>query len=400
MSQSLPPLWQQRLQRQQQSWREQLRWRQCSTYSGAQQPRYELDGQLRRNFASNDYLGLANHPALKRALIEGAERFGVGSGAAHLLGGHRSSHAALEQRIAEWTGRPAALLFSTGYMANLAVASAFTQRGDFLLQDKLNHASMIDGARLSQAQLKRYPHGDAEAARRQLDACGEASTEESDNSLALLMTDGIFSMDGDIAPLPELAQHCRDTQTLLMVDDAHGLGVLGDNGGGCIEHFGLSSQDVPILMGTLGKALGGFGAFVAGDETTIEQLRQFGRSYLFTTAAPPAVAHALITAIDIAQSEGQRRQQLAQHIQHFQTRAQALKLPVLPSSTPIQPLLLGDEQRTLDVAQALRKKGFDLGAIRPPTVAQGQCRLRITLRADHQPEDIDALVKALASALQ
>ncbi|EDY85718.1 8-amino-7-oxononanoate synthase [gamma proteobacterium HTCC5015] len=387
----IPPAWQRRLDQVQNTLREQLRWRLCDTYPGAQQPRYKHGGQWRINFASNDYLGLANHPILKRALAEGVERFGVGAGAAHLLGGHRSAHQALEQRIAQWTKRPAALLFSTGYMANLAIATAFTQKGDCLVQDKLNHASMIDGARLSQATLKRYPHADAEAARRQIDSHSEG--------LTLLMSDGVFSMDGDIAPLPELARHCRETQALLMVDDAHGLGVLGANGGGCIDHFRLSTRDVPILMGTLGKALGGFGAFVAGEEAIIEQLRQFGRSYLFTTATPPAVAHALISAIDLVQNEPQRRAQLHQVIEYFQTRAEAMGIPVTHSHTPIQPIVLGDESRTLQIAQALQKTGFDIGAIRPPTVPQGQCRLRITLRADHRQDDIEALLDALAGAL-
>ncbi|MGM0563157.1 MAG: 8-amino-7-oxononanoate synthase [Pseudomonadota bacterium] len=390
MAGGLPDSWQRRLSERLDQRHRQQRYRQSRTKDAPQAARYRSGGQTRRNFAGNDYLGLANHPALARALAEGARQYGVGAGAAHLLGGHQTPHQQLEEALAEWTGRPAALLFSTGYMANLAVATALVGLGDSLIQDKLNHASMIDGARLSQAELLRYPHGDSEAALRQLQRA---------DGLKLLMTDGVFSMDGDLAPLAELVAHSRREDALLMVDDAHGLGVLGERGGGSLEHLGLNGDDVPLLMGTLGKGLGSFGAFVAGSEPLIDSLRQFGRSYLFTTAAPAALASATLTALQLLREENWRRQALAEHIGHFRHRGGELGLPLLPSDTPIQPLMLGDEATTMTIAAKLDRLGFDVGAIRPPTVPEGQCRLRLTLRADHQNNDIDALLDALAGAL-
>jgi len=350
----------------------------------------ERDGRRLLSFCSNDYLGLAQHPALVSALKRAADDDGVGSGSAHLIGGHRSAHAALEEALAEWTGRERALLFSTGYMANLGVMQALLQRGDVCVQDKLNHACLLDGAQLAGAELKRYPHGDVDAAARQLAHQGDAP--------ALLATDGVFSMDGDIAPLAELAALCRREGATLMVDDAHGLGVLGERGEGSVIDAGLGQDDVPVLMATLGKALGCSGAFVAGSAALIDGLLQFARTYIYTTAMPPALAAATLAAVRLAQTEGWRREKLRALIARFRQGARELGLPLMPSSTAIQPLLLGDASSAMEAARALEQQGFLVTAIRPPTVPQGQSRLRITLSAAHEEGDVDRLLEALSRA--
>ncbi|PMQ07527.1 8-amino-7-oxononanoate synthase [Dyella sp. AD56] len=348
----------------------------------------ERDGRRLLSFCSNDYLGLAQHPALVDALKRAAETDGVGSGSAHLICGHRSAHAALEEALAEWTGRERALLFSTGYMANLGVMQALLQRDDLCVQDKLNHACLIDGAQLAGAELKRYPHADVEAASRQLTTRPEPG--------ALLATDGVFSMDGDIAPLRELATLCRHENATLMVDDAHGLGVLGAHGEGSVIDAGLSSCDVPVLMATLGKALGCSGAFVAGSAELIDGLVQSARTYIYTTAMPPALAAATLAAARLAQSESWRREKLRALIVHFRAGAFQLGLPLMPSPTAIQPLLLGDAAAALTASEALEREGFLVTAIRPPTVPQGKARLRITLSAAHEESDVGRLLDALS----
>ena len=355
-------------------------------------PRIVVGGNALLNFASNDYLGLAQHPALRAALVRGAVEWGVGATAAHLLGGHRREHEALEEKLAQWTGRERALLFSTGYMANLGVLSSLLGNGDICVQDKLNHACLIDGAKLAGCDLKRYVHADVDSARRQLQSQPDAA--------ALLATDGVFSMDGDIAPLRELAALCKREQATLMVDDAHGLGVHGDDGAGSVSAAELVPDDVPVLMATLGKAIGVCGAFVAGSATLIDGLMQFARTHIFTTAMPPALAAAASTAVDIARFESWRREKLHMLVAHFRHGAAARAIPLLPSTTPIQPVLIGSSAAALDVSRQLEAHGFFVPAIRPPTVPNGEARLRVTLSAAHSESDVEALLDALATALE
>jgi 8-amino-7-oxononanoate synthase len=349
-----------------------------------------IGGKRLLNFASNDYLGLSQHPALREALVVAATKWGVGATAAHLLGGHRDEHAALEEALARWTGRERALLFSDGWMANLGVVAALVREGDLCVQDKLDHASLIDAAQLAGCELKRYPHRDIEGARRQLASRPDAA--------ALVASDGVFSMDGDIAPLRELARVCADERATLMIDDAHGLGVLGDEGAGSVAEAGLSQDDVPILMATLGKALGVAGAFVAGSAALVDALVQSARTWIYTTAMPPALAAAVRAAIDIARFEGWRRDRLAHLVAHFRAGAIANGFELMDSRTPIQPLVVGTSQRALAIAAKLEADGFFLPAIRPPTVPDGKARLRITLTALHSESDIERLLAALAKA--
>ena len=351
-----------------------------------------VDGRRLLSFASNDYLGLAQHPRLTAALVAAAQRWGVGATAAHLLGGHRDEHAALEHDLAQWLGRERALLFSTGYMANLGVLGALLADGDICVQDKLNHACLIDGARLSGAELKRYPHNDVAGARRQLDSAPGAG--------ALVATDGVFSMDGDVAPLPALAALCREHGALLHVDDAHGLGVLGTDGAGSVAAAGLDAHDVPIYMATLGKALGVAGAFVAGSAALIDGLVQFARTHVYTTALPPALAAATRAAIEIARFEHWRRDRLALLIAHFRHGAERRGLVLLPSQTPIQPVLVGASGDALRMSRDLEARGFYVPAIRPPTVPNGKARLRVTLSALHTETDVERLLDALALGSQ
>jgi len=349
------------------------------------------NGQRYINFSSNDYLGLANHPSVVAAFRQGASDWGVGTGSAHLICGHTACHHALEEALAEWTGRERALLFSTGYMANMGVLVALLGRGDSVFEDRLNHASLLDGGRLSGARFKRYLHRDLAYLNNQL----ETATGDK-----LIVTDGVFSMDGDFARLRELADLAKQYNAWLMVDDAHGLGVLGETGAGLIQQLGLSQQQVPILMGTLGKAFGTFGAFVAGSEPLIELLIQRARTYVFTTALPAAVVEATRAALTIVQSEYWRRDKLRQRIAQFRRGAEQLGLQIMLSESPIQPVLIGRSRRTLQISSYLMAAGFWVGAIRPPTVAQGESRLRITLSATHQPVQIDALLDKLNQALK
>jgi len=359
---------------------------------GAPGPRMSLDGRPVIAFCTNDYLGLARHPRVVAAFQRGAEVYGVGSGSAHLVAGHGPAHEALEEELADFLGRPRALLFSTGYMANLGVIQALAGPGDPVFEDKLNHASLIDGALLARARLRRYPHADMAALRRQVQ--GHITTEGT--ATALIATDGVFSMDGDLAPLPELAALARAAGAWLLVDDAHGIGVLGREGRGCLDHFGLGMEEVPILVGTLGKALGTFGAFVAGEDDLIETLIQSARSYIYTTAPPPALAAATRASLALARREEWRRERLRELIGGFRAGAAQLGLPLLPSPTPIQPLLAGSAERALAWSQTLESRGLLVTAIRPPTVPLGSARLRITLSALHSDQDLDMLLEALA----
>lgn len=351
-----------------------------------------VDGRRLTSFASNDYLGLSRHPALVEALIRAARSDGVGAGAAHLLGGHRDEHARLEEALARWTGRERALLFSTGYMANIGAIAGLVGAGDLCVEDKLNHASLIDGARLAGCALKRYVHADAGSAARQLGTHPEAA--------ALLATDGVFSMDGDVAPLRDLATLCRAQGATLMVDDAHGLGVLGAEGAGSVAEAALAQDDVPVLMGTLGKALGTFGAFVAGSAALIDGLVQTARSFIYTTAMPPALAAATCTAIDIARFEGWRRDRLVRLIAHFRHGADSRGIALMDSRTAIQPVPLRDSAAALAVSARLADAGFHVPAVRPPTVPRGQSRLRLTLSVSHTESDVERLLDALAVALE
>lgn len=346
-----------------------------------------VDGRERLSFCSNDYLGLANHPQVIKALQNGAAQWGVGSGASHLVNGHSAAHHALEEELAAFTGRPRALLFSTGYMANLGVIAALCGRGDAVFEDRLNHASLLDGGLLSQARLQRYAHGDPQALADKL--------ARRDGGEKLIASDGVFSMDGDLAPLPELAATAQAHDAWLMVDDAHGFGVLGRSGGGTVEHFGLGMEQVPILIGTLGKAFGTFGAFVAGSEALIEFLIQQARPYIYTTALPPALAEATRVSLRLLQEEGWRRDRLQTLVQRFRRGAAELGLTLMASDTPIQPLLIGDNDKAMAMSRALLKQGILISAIRPPTVPEGSARLRITFSAAHREVDVDQLLTVL-----
>ena len=348
-----------------------------------------VDGKSQHNFCSNDYLGLAGHPDIAKALQQGADEYGTGSGASHLISGHSQAHEQLEQELAEFTGRPRALLFSTGYMANMGVISALLGRRDLVLQDRLNHASLLDGGLLSRADLQRYKHANTD----DLAARLRASNAER----KLVVTDGVFSMDGDLPPLEAMAAVTNQHQGWLMVDDAHGFGVLGKNGGGLVEALELSIDQVPILVGTLGKAFGTFGAFVAGSEALIETLIQFSRSYIYTTALPPAVAVASSASLKILQAESWRREKLVSLVSRFRLGAEQIGLDLMDSQTPIQPVQINNDQRVMEINQQLRAKGFMVGAIRPPTVPKGSGRLRICLSATHTEEQIDQLLEALES---
>ena len=372
--------------------REQNLYRTRKVIASAQGAEVIVDGKRYLNFCSNDYLGLANHPDIISAFKNAADEFGVGSGASHLVCGHSALHHRLEEQLAEFTGRPRALLFSTGYMANLGVINALLSSGDHIFEDKLNHASLLDGGLLSGARFQRFLHNDIA----NLDSRLARAQEDKNEGRKLIAVDGVFSMDGDCAPLTELAQLAQKHNAWLMIDDAHGIGVLGKNGGGCAEHFQLDINQLPILMGTLGKAFGTFGAFVAGSETLIETLIQFSRTYIYTTALPPAVAAATSKSLEIIQRETWRREHLQNLIVQFRRGAEQIGLQLFSSGTAIQPLLIGAANDALRWSDALAARGFWISAIRPPTVPANSSRLRITLSAAHSEKQIEQLLTALA----
>jgi 8-amino-7-oxononanoate synthase len=357
-------------------------------------------GAERIVFCSNDYLGLARHPQVVEAFRDAAARHGVGSGASHLITGHSREHHELEEALAAFTGRERTLLFSTGYMANLGVASALLSRGDRVLEDRLNHASLLDAGLLSAARFVRYAHADADSLAQKLGSeevgAGPLSPAPSPSRRTLILTDAVFSMDGDIAPLAELAAVARAHGAWLMADDAHGIGVLGARGRGTLEALDLDDKQVPILMGTLGKALGTFGAFVAGGQDLIELLVQRARTYIYTTALPPAVATAAKTALALVDTEAWRREAVLKHVEHFRRAMTELGAPLAESSTPIQPLILGSAARAVAASEALWERGLWVTAIRPPTVPEGGARLRVTFSAAHTPAQVDRLIEALA----
>jgi len=350
-------------------------------------PRVTVDGQPMLAFCSNDYLGLASEPRLAEALQAGAQRWGTGAGASHLVSGHYAVHEALEARLAEFLGLEAALSFSTGYMVNAGIAAALAGRGDAIFADRLNHASLVDGALLSRAEHHRYPHGDVDALARLLEA--------SNAPRKLILTDSVFSMDGDIAPLAELLALAEQHDAWLVVDDAHGFGVLGPQGRGALAEAGLNAWRL-ICIGTLGKAAGVSGAFVAGQRDVIAYLMQHMRTYIFTTAASPAIAHALLTAMDLVESGDARRRQLLALEAQLNEGLATTDWTLTPSRTPIQPVLLGDNDTALAVAKQLWQQGLWVPAIRPPTVPQGTARLRISLTAAHTHDDVACLINALS----
>ena len=347
--------------------------------------RFEVDGHWLTGFCGNDYLGLSQHFAVVNALQDTAAREGAGGVASHLVCGHHAVHAALEREVADWLGVPSALLFGSGFMANLAVVQALLGDGDVCVQDRLDHASLIDAARLAGCSLRRYPHADAEGALRQLRGSPEGA--------ALLATDGVFSMDGDVAPLKQLALVARAQRATMHVDDAHGIGVLGPEGRGSVADAGLGVDAVPLQLVTLGKALGSYGAVVAGDAELVRHLAETARPYLYTTALPPAQAAASLAAVKLARRDQWRRDRLVAGIARFREGAATRGFELMPSDTPIQPLACGED--ALAFAQALEAQGIWVAAIRPPTVPEGQARLRITFSALHSDADIDGLLVAL-----
>lgn len=365
-------------------------YRQRPLLESPQGVRVTVDGQALLAFCSNDYLGLANHPAVIDAFAEGARKWGVGGGASHLVVGHSEPHHQLEEALAEFTGRPRALLMSSGYMANMGAVTALVGKGDTVLQDRLNHASLLDAGQLSGARFSRYLHNDP--------ASLEARLAKATGN-TLVVTDGVFSMDGDLADLPALCEAACKRDAWVMVDDAHGFGCLGDSGGGIVEHYGLGLEEVPVLIGTLGKGFGTAGAFIAGSEELIETLIQFARPYIYTTSQPPAVACATLASLQLLRDERWRREHLQQLIAQFRAGIADLGLELMDSPSPIQPILVGSSARALALSAALREQGILVTAIRPPTVPQGTARLRVTLSADHSQNDVAQLVAALKQAI-
>ena len=353
--------------------------------------RLEVGGKWLTGFCSNEYLGLSQQFEVVAALQDAAGREGAGSTASHLVCGHHVLHEQLEHEMADWLGYPRALLFDSGFMANLAVQQALlSEESDVCVQDRLNHASLLDATRLAGCRLRRYPHLDSEGAMRQLKNAADGA--------AMLATDGVFSMDGDVAPLRSLSLVARMQEALLYVDDAHGIGVVGEHGRGCVADAGLGVNEVPLQLATLGKALGGHGAVVLGEDSLIQHLAETARPYIYTTALPPAQAAASLAAVKLARRDHWRREKLAELIATFRDGARRNGLELMPSETPIQPLLCGDEATVMALAAALEQSGFMVGAIRPPTVPEGRARLRITLSALHTIEQVQTLVEATARA--
>jgi 8-amino-7-oxononanoate synthase len=362
-----------------------------------QQVHADIDDQAVISFCSNDYLGLANHESVKQAAIESIQTDGFGGGASHLVNGHHQQHHLLEQELAAFLDVEACLLFSTGYMANVAVLATLAGKNDRILMDKLTHASLIDGAMLSAAKFQRFLHLDYQSLERQLKKTGYERT--------FVVTDGLFSMDGDIANISELRRLCQQYNAILIVDDAHGFGTIGTGGRGCVEHFSksmklekdntqLQAQDL-IQIGTLGKAFGSSGAFVAGSQAVIDYLVQFGRPYIYTTAMPPSTAAASRQALSLLAKADSERLHLDALIVRFRSECKKMGYQLWPSFTPIQPIVLGSSERAMACSEFLRQRGLLVTAIRPPTVPNGSARLRVTLSAQHSFEDLECLLAAL-----
>jgi 8-amino-7-oxononanoate synthase len=370
---------------------EQQMYRRRRVLDVAQGREVQVGGHRLLNFCSNDYLGLAGDGRVRAAFKAGVDRWGAGSGASHLVCGHMAVHRDLEDSLAAFTRRPRALLFSSGYAANVSVINALTGLGDHVFEDRLNHASLLDGGWLSRAQFHWFRHRDT--------AHLESKLAGAAGGRKLVVTDGTFSMDGDLCALDELIPLVAEHSAWLMVDDAHGLGVHGEGGCGIVDPESYGVSDVPVLVGTLGKAFGTAGAFVAGDEVLIETLIQRARNYIYTTALPPAVAAATLTSLQIAIKEQWRRDQLAGLIARFRAGAGAVGLALMDSATPIQPIVLGEPGHAVAASDALEQRGFLVGAIRPPTVPKGTSRLRVTFTATHTEDDIDRLLTALQETL-
>ena len=368
------------------------RYRRLRTRSGEQGVSVIIDGKEMLSFCSNDYLGLAAHPTITKAFINAADTEGVGSGAAHLLSGHSSYHQQLEEALADFMGQQSALLFSSGYQANLGVIDGLMSRGDVVIQDKLNHASLLDGGRLSAAKSWRYHHADMGSLQRRL-------RQTEDSGCRLVVTDGVFSMDGDLAPLQPLIQLTQTHQAALMVDDAHAIGVLGKHGRGSVEHWQVKAEHMPIVMGTLGKAFGTAGAFVAADKDVIETLIQQSRTFVYTTAQPAAVAAASLASLVLVRTENWRREKLQTLIEQFRKGAAELGIATMNSLTPIQPIMIGDDKKAIVIGQELESRGFLLGVIRTPTVPLGSARLRVTLSTNHTEQNIKQLLEALEDVI-
>ncbi|WP_404831056.1 8-amino-7-oxononanoate synthase [Endozoicomonas euniceicola] len=375
------------LQQDLQTRREASLYRSRKTLDTAQGPEVVIKGKKYLAFCNNDYLGLANHPEVIASLKKATADYGVGGGASHLVVGHSRAHHQLEEALAEFTGRDRVLLFSNGYMANLGVISALLNKRDAVFQDRLNHASLLDAGQLSGARFQRYLHNDVENLATRL--------ERTEARRRLIVTDGVFSMDGDVAPLPELVQLAKQQNAWLMVDDAHGFGCLGKMGGGVAEFFDLPQDDLPVLVGTLGKAFGTAGAFVAGSEALIETLIQFARTYIYTTSMPPAVAAATQTSLKLLREESWRRDHLQALIQCFRKGCAQLGLQLMDSASPIQPIMVGSASNAMALSDALAQQGILVTAIRPPTVPRGTSRLRITFSAAHSKEHVEQLLTAL-----
>jgi len=400
------------------------------TLQSPQAPHTMVDGKSYLSFCSNDYLGLANHPQLIAALQQGAQQHGVGAGAAHLVSGHNATHHQLENELAAFVSKPAALLFSTGYMANLGVVQALVGKGDTVFADKFNHASLNDAMQLSRATVKRYRHNDMTQLAKLLeqanghgkDAVPDVESRHARFPLSssppegerdrvslreshvkcgrkLVITDAVFSMDGDLAPLPELLALCEQHDAWLLIDDAHGFGVLGEQGRGSLAHFGIASKRV-ICMATLGKAAGVFGAFVAAEQVVIDTLINHARSYVYTTATPPALASALLESLRLIANGDELRDHLQRLIAQLRSGLRSLPWSVMPSATAIQPLLVGGNHAALNLSAGLRERGIWVAAIRPPTVPQGTARLRITLSAAHRAADVTRLLESLHELAQ
>lgn len=367
-------------------------YRSRKTLMSAQQPEVIVDGKPYLAFCSNDYLGLANHPDVIRAMQQAANEYGVGGGASHLVNGHSYHHHALEEELADFVGRERALLFSSGYMANIGVINALLDKQDAIFQDRLNHASLLDAGLLSGARFQRYAHNDVKSLEQRL--------AKSNHRRKLVVMDGVFSMDGDIAPLDTLCIKAKQYDAWVMMDDAHGLGVLGETGAGCAEHFQLSQDDLPIIMGTLGKAFGTSGAFVAGSEALIETLIQQARTYIYTTSMPPAVAAATRESLKLIKQGTARREYLASLIKQFRSGCEQLGLMLMDSPTPIQPILVGESEKALAMSQSLEQKGIFISAIRPPTVPANSARLRVTLSAAHTNQQVEQLLLALSECVK
>jgi 8-amino-7-oxononanoate synthase len=367
--------------------REQNLFRRTQVAQSPQGPLMKINGQSYLTFCSNDYLGLANHPKLVEAFKRAADEFGVGSGSAHLVNGHTDYHEQLEHALAEFTGRESAILFSTGYMANLGVIGALLNKQDAVFEDKWNHASLLDAGLLSGARFQRYLHNDLDNLQTRLARCN--------GRRKLIVTDAVFSMDGDSADLKGLSTLAKQHDAWLMVDDAHGFAVLGDQGAGLCEQANLKQNDVQVLMGTLGKGFGTAGAFVAGSTELIEYLTNFARPFIYTTAMPAAIAAATLASLDIVKNEPERRVHLQKLIQLFRDGVKDLGLTLMPSNTAIQPILVGDAKDALQMSEQLKQLGIMVTAIRPPTVPQGTARLRITLSAAHSEQQVLQLLEAL-----